>query len=206
MDIGFEKPSHVFRIFGRLESILRGMLLVSPRSPLSLASLVVRISSFCKGCPSFCHVWSDDEEGDDDGKIKTVVWSDDKAERAYRRRALTALGYEVVLEDIYRTELRRATRKAHENELDKAFLTSRFLFRNSLRIENDQELPDSAMQEIQRIAQEMGLLGIGLAGELSYSERGEEFFPEMLELKWPPEGRLVERDCTCDLWDKIRCK
>jgi hypothetical protein len=52
----------------------------------------------------------------------------------------------------------------------------------------------------------MGILGIGLAGERSFSEWNEDFFPEMLELKWPPEGLLVERDCTCDMWDRIRCK
>lgn len=128
------------------------------------------------------------------------------AERAYRRRALTALGFESVDEDIYRTELRRAVHKPHENDLDMAFLTSRFLFRSSLRIDHEQGFPNAEVQEVFRIAQEMGILGIGLAGERSSSEWNEDFFPDMLELRWPPEGRLVEWDCTCDMWDRIRCK
>lgn len=149
--------------------------------------------------------WSDDEVEIDDRR-ETVIWADTKAERAYRRRAIAALGYEVIDEDIYRTELRRAVHKPHEHELDKAFLTSKFLFRSSLRMDNEQGLSDGEAREVLRIAQEMGILGIGLAGERSFSEWNEDFFPEMLELKWPPEGRLVERDCTCDLWDRIRCK
>jgi hypothetical protein len=148
--------------------------------------------------------WSDDDVEIDDRE--TVIWADSKAERAYRRRAIAALGYEVIDEDIYRTELRRAIHKPHEHELDKAFLTSRFLFRSSLRMDNEQGLSDAEAREVLRIAQEMGILGIGLAGERSFSEWNEDFFPEMFELKWPPEGRLVERDCTCDLWDRIRCK
>lgn len=148
--------------------------------------------------------WSDDEDSDD--LRDDIVWSDNKAERAYRRRALAALRYEVADEDIYRTELRRSVYKPHENELDKAFLTSRLLFRASLRIDQEHGLSDGSSQEVLRIAQEMGILGIGLAGERSFSEWNEDFFPEMLELKWPPEGLLVERDCTCDMWDRIRCK
>ena len=152
--------------------------------------------------------WSDDEDTEEDaeGERATIIWADSKAERAYRRRALTALGFELVDEDIYRTELRRAVHKPHENDLDKAFLTSRFLFRSSLRIDHEQGFPNAEVQEVFRIAQEMGILGIGLAGERSSSEWNEDFFPDMLELRWPPEGRLVEWDCTCDMWDRIRCK
>jgi carboxylesterase type B len=147
--------------------------------------------------------WSEDEL--DSGGEK-IIWADSKAERAYRRRALTALGYEIAEEDVYRTELMRSANKFHENEIDKAFLTSRFLFRTSLRIDHDQGLRDADAQEILHIAQEMGVMGIGLAGERPYSEWNEDFFPEILELKWPPESRLLERDCTCDMWDRIRCK
>jgi len=32
----------------------------------------------------------------------------------------------------------------------------------------------------------------------------DDFFPQFIELQWPPEGRLVERDCTCDFWGRIR--
>lgn len=58
-----------------------------------------------------------------------------------------------------------------------------------------------------QIAQAMGVVGTGLRGEATRADArwDDDFFPELMELKWPPEGRLVERDCTCDMWDRIRC-
>jgi len=65
-----------------------------------------------------------------------------------------------------------------------------------------------AIRQVQQIAQAMGVAGTGLRGEPTRAGArwDDDFFPEMLDLKWPPEGRLVERDCTCDMWDRIRCK
>jgi hypothetical protein len=90
------------------------------------------------------------------------------------------------------------------------------------------------IQQIQQMAQDMGVLGRGLSGDYdrpgglpfgggigtrsdfggsssssSSSSHGywdDDFFPQFIELQWPPEGRLVERDCTCDFWERIRCK
>lgn len=64
------------------------------------------------------------------------------------------------------------------------------------------------MRHAIRFAKEIGALGMGLAGDDRFPELDGEsdFFPELFDLKWPPEGRLIERDCTCDMWDRIRCK
>uniref|UniRef100_A0A7S4IA79 Uncharacterized protein n=1 Tax=Odontella aurita TaxID=265563 RepID=A0A7S4IA79_9STRA len=82
-----------------------------------------------------------------------------------------------------------------------------------------QEMSPSEAREAIRAALEWGVLGSGLRREAPVSGNGggggeatgaadlpptEDFFPELLELSWPPEGRLIEKDCTCDLWDRIR--
>jgi hypothetical protein len=147
----------------------------------------------------------DDEENEDEG----YVWPHNREERLYRKQVLAALNFEVAEEDIFRTELRRVPKhKPNENELDRAFLTSKFFFRHSLHLNNEGSLmPEGAAKEAMRIAREMGVMGSGLSGEDRWHHHHEEsFLAEFLELKWPPEGRLIERDCTCDLWDKIRCK
>lgn len=154
--------------------------------------------------------WSDVDEYDDD---PDVAWTLDREERAYRKRALAALNMEVVEEDVFRTELRRRVAGTNDNDLDKTFLTSRFLFRSTLKWSNEKDtkmhppISKRAVREIIRVAQEMGALGVGLEADDRWPDvesDNVDFFPELLELKWPPEGRVIERDCTCDLWDKIR--
>jgi len=142
-----------------------------------------------------------------------------------RRKALMALNYEVAEEDVYRTELQRPSSLhstgSKKEDLDTAFLKSRFLFRSSLRFDNDLKKSSKEMLNlIQKYGQAMDLLGQGRghAGEDSSiinddnSESttttgwNENFFPEMLELKWPPRERILERDCTCDMWDSTNYK
>jgi len=140
-------------------------------------------------------------------------WSEDKAERIYRKRALKALGMEVVAEDMYRTELRRMPKQSNSNEMEAVFT---FLFGNAESPSRQKTASGSggkkmskrAIRQVQQIAQAMGVAGTGLRGEPTRAGArwDDDFFPEMLDLKWPPEGRLVERDCTCDMWDRIRCK
>jgi hypothetical protein len=69
-------------------------------------------------------------------------------------------------------------------------------------------MPKERAREAVRFAQDLGLLGMGLSedetGKDFRFDASEIFFPEFLELTWPPEGRLIERDCTCDMWDRIR--
>ncbi len=132
----------------------------------------------------------------------------------YRQRALAALKMEVVEEDIFRTELRRSKSNLRSDKketrssslLDTMFLKQKLLFRSTLANEeqeqNQQTLSKRAAKDAIRYAQYLGLLGAGLT-----SDQDDDFnFPELLDLSWPPEGRLLERDCTCDMWDRIRCK
>jgi hypothetical protein len=120
---------------------------------------------------------------------------------------------EVVDEDVFRTELRRTVPLSSDSVVDKRFLSSRLLFRSTLKWNNNDEsdrptMSPHAMRQAVQFAKEIGALGMGLTGDDRMPELGGEsdFFPELFELKWPPEGRLIERDCTCDMWDKIRCK
>ncbi|KAL7581155.1 hypothetical protein ACA910_005947 [Epithemia clementina (nom. ined.)] len=134
------------------------------------------------------------------------VWSDNPEEQIYRRRALNAMGMEVVDEDLFRTMLKRKPRdEGSEPSYDP------FPFGNMARNKENagqKERARRAVIQLQQIAQDMGVIGTGLRGEPKKNSNTdtweENFFPEIMELKWPPEGRLVERDCTCDLWDKIR--
>lgn len=143
--------------------------------------------------------------------IEGNLWSDDPQEQAFRRRALKALGMEVVEEDVFQTMLLRTPKGADDTDNPFSFLfgAATGKHHNRKKAETEEQLTRRAIRQLQQIAQDMGLLGRGLAGE---PKRGnspdnwvEDFFPEILELKWPPEGRLVERDCTCDMWDRIRC-
>ena len=152
-------------------------------------------------------IFDDEEIGVEDNETLAdgSFWSDDPQFRMYRRRALAALGMEVVEEDVFRTMLKRSKKK----EEVESFFESVF-FGNSIQTgrSKDSRRTRRAIRRLQQIAQDMGVIGQGLRGEphrgKSNNAWEEDFFPEILELKWPPEGRLVERDCTCDFWDKIR--
>jgi Carboxylesterase family len=156
-----------------------------------------------------------EEEGEEIELNKTdaseFVWSDDPAFRSYRRRTLSALGMRVVEEDVFQTLLSRTKKRDDDDSFFDA------LFGNPGRTSKDnlkaKKVRRQAIRRLQQIAQDLGFIGAGLRGEPKRAgvpgHRNdalweEDFFPEILELKWPPEGRLVERDCTCDLWDKIR--
>jgi carboxylesterase type B len=148
--------------------------------------------------------------------IEGYLWSEDPQELAFRRRALRALGMKVVEEDVFQTMLTRTTKAPEDTDNPFSFLfggasATPKTGKASLKGKSEEEqMTRRAIRQLQQIAQDMGLLGKGLLGE---PRRGatvnnwiEDFFPEILEVKWPPEGRLVERDCTCDMWDRIRCK
>lgn len=166
-------------------------------------------------------LWSDensiwpDEEYDD-------YWSDDEyddfsdagdefsaRDEYYRARALEAMELDVAAEDVFTTELRRVQYRKDAEEEDVSFLKGKVLKRWGFSADDQRRLhpmSKSQAKEAIRLAQELGLMGAGLSedGKGSHLHGSEMFFPELLELTWPPEGRLIERDCTCDLWDKIR--
>jgi len=141
-------------------------------------------------------------------------------EKAFRRRALEVLNMEVVEEDSLRTELKRNKPQSGNLNGESPFGALRqYLSRWNNTI--DTSTVDNIMiEQIQRMAQDMGVLGKGLSGEYdrllgggfggsnsgssSHQYWDDDFFPRFLELQWPPEDRLVERDCTCDFWERIR--
>ena len=133
--------------------------------------------------------------------IEGYLWSDDPTERIYRRRALIALGMEVVEEDVYQTMLRRIKFGDETDNPFHNFLTrvasSHTTINRRLGGEKDKNLR-RAVRQLQRIAQDMEFIGTGLGGEPRRRDapisdyREDAFFPEIMELKWPPEGRLIE--------------
>jgi hypothetical protein len=149
-------------------------------------------------------------DGDNETIMEGFVWSDDPEFLMYRRRALKALGMQVVEEDVFRTMLRRTARANEEVDNPFNMLFGAGQKSKSKETGSQRRMSRAAKRQLQQIAQDMGVLGTGLRGEPMRNGYGdmweEDFFPEMLELKWPPEGRLIERDCTCDMWERIRCK
>jgi len=160
-----------------------------------------------------------------------------KVGKAFRKRALEVLNMEVVEEDSLRTELKRNKPPPGSINGDTPLSALRlYLSRWNITTGgssfDDSESHDNydMIQQIQQMAQDMGVLGRGLSGDyerllgggISISDfsggfRGtssstisdheywdDDFFPQFIELQWPPEGRLVERDCTCDFWERIR--
>jgi hypothetical protein len=122
-----------------------------------------------------------------------------------RTQALEALQMAVAENDMLKTELRRLPHES--SDTDNAFLRGKMFFKgnNARKMSEHKSTPSMSKMEAKEaihLAQEAGVLGSGL---LSYGTE-KLFFPELFELSWPPEGRLLERDCTCDMWDRIRCK
>eukprot|EP00980_Cylindrotheca_fusiformis_P016024 scaffold4715_cov115-Cylindrotheca_fusiformis.AAC.8 len=149
-------------------------------------------------------IWSAGESDEDEPHAQGT---------ALRRKALEALSMEVAEEDELRTELKRTIPLKDSGN---SFPASHFLAQLGLidgHGKDENMPPKSFVRQVLRIAQEMGVLGTGL--KATEDTRGssrrnydwdDDFFPQLLELKWPPEDRLVERDCTCDFWERIRCK
>lgn len=134
-------------------------------------------------------------------------------EQYYRQKALTALDLEVAEEDVFRIELRRSSRRSGNALLNggreriggllSQYLSSSTSGRKPVldSMHHQQQVPRYDPEQVLSMAQEYGVMGRGLLG--NGNERSE-FLPEFLDLSWPPEERLIERDCTCDLWDRLR--
>jgi len=133
-------------------------------------------------------------------------------ENYYRRRALEAMSMDVAADDIFTTELRRVQYRKEVEEEDISFLKGKVLKHWGFSADDRPvyQMSRSQARHAIRLAQELGVLGFGLSedatGKGRSVHRSETYLPELLELTWPPEGRIIERDCTCDLWDRIRCK
>jgi hypothetical protein len=68
----------------------------------------------------------------------------------------------------------------------------------------------SVAANIVRMAQEIGVMGEGVGVEdeeptaAAWFDEGGHTIPFLLDIAWPPEARLIERDCSCELWDKVK--
>ena len=63
---------------------------------------------------------------------------------------------------------------------------------------------ESRANFILKIAQAAGVMGSGIDAEGDESEA--EWLNEIIDFSWPPEARLIESDCTCEMWNRIRYK
>ncbi len=153
--------------------------------------------------------WTDDEYDDEFSDPEHHLSA---RESYYRNRALEAMSMDVAADDIFTTELRRVQYRKEIEEEDISFLKGKVLKRWGFSADDRPvyQMSRSQARQAIRLAQEMGVLGFGLSedttGKGRFAHRSETYLPELLELTWPPEGRIIERDCTCDLWDRIRCK
>ena len=112
------------------------------------------------------------------------------------------------------TELRRKERKATAEDGRKG---NRGLFEEpeslGFKLEDMQKIAD----EVLRIGQGYGVLGqfasrwndddgSNIADKAAARRRGSEAqcFLSIMEFRWRPEGRLIENDCSCELWDEIK--
>ena len=122
------------------------------------------------------------------------------------------MSMDVAADDIFTTELRRVQYRKEVEEEDISFLKGKVLKHWGFSADDRPvyQMSRSQARHAIRLAQELGVLGFGLSedatGKGRSVHRSETYLPELLELTWPPEGRIIERDCTCDLWDRIRCK
>ena len=109
---------------------------------------------------------------------------------------------------MFRTELRRTWERKNGPSAAKSLLTKR-----TTKTEDAKRIPDlrQTAQRLLRFAQQIGVVGSGLlggdgtryGGNKTTTVESNDFFPELLKLSWPPEGRLIEKDCSCKIWDSI---
>ena len=134
--------------------------------------------------------WSD--EYDTDEEVESDYSSMDEY---YRNKALELMQMDTVVEDVFRTELKRVEYRKEAEDEDTSFLKGKKMWKRWYQ-KNGREFPPMARMkanEARRFAQELGVMGIGLGedrigGGISPTEI---YFPELLELTWPPEVRTL---------------
>lgn len=151
--------------------------------------------------------WEEYDEYDSDSE--DVENDQSSIDEYYRQKALDSMQMDVVVDDFYTTELRRILVRKENEDQDTSFLNGKVWKR--WYQQHGRHFPPLARMranEARRFAQELGVMGIGLSEDRNGVGLSptEVYFPELLELSWPPSGRLIERDCTCDLWDRVGCK
>jgi hypothetical protein len=147
-------------------------------------------------------MYSDEDSWDDDW-TDTDDWTDEydsedemlgdyvSMDEFYRNKALEFMQMDVVVEDMFRTELKRVQYRKEDEDEESSFLKGK-VWKRWYQQQERQFAPMAKMRanEARRLAQELGVMGIGLSEDRN--GRGvvppkEIYFPELLELTWPPE-------------------
>lgn len=127
--------------------------------------------------------WSDEYDSDEEDNESQSI--DDY----YRHNALELMQMDVVAEDMYRTELKRIHYPKEPEDEDTSFLKGKMWKR--WHKQNGRQFPPMARlkaNEARRLAQDFGVMGIGLSDDRNERDGPTEiYFPELLELTWPPE-------------------
>ena len=172
---------------------------------------------------------SDDVEFEEGELFASLYWRDEESEDAYRERVLSLLGLEAAVDDGYRTELRARRKEKGEREERRLWFGLFGGFGKGMSAHEEGEGATGAgyfhyrdiknqAANVLRLAQDYGVVGEGettddsvkvdpdLDPDGAEGQRGGVWFSQLLELSWPPEARIVERDCTCEFWDRIKYK
>ncbi|GMI06818.1 hypothetical protein TrVE_jg14387 [Triparma verrucosa] len=139
-----------------------------------------------------------------------LIWGEEESEDEFRSRVLMLLGVETARDTKHRTELRRSNSPYEKEEF-----SSWNIFKKRKKREEDKKSNEkdhyfnkydveSRANFILKIAQAAGVMGSGIDAEGDESEA--EWLNEIIDFSWPPEARLIESDCTCEMWNRIRYK
>ena len=159
-------------------------------------------------------------ESFDDAFHEAVEWEEGLSEDAYRAKLLGFLGLETAVDDDHRTELRRKRGGATTTTTTAAY--------GGGGVDEKLSKIRAIADEVLRIGQEAGVLGRfssrrwendrGTAtgtgtgarggGDDDDTKRGSSAgradFPSLMEFRGShPEARLLENDCSCEMWNDI---
>ncbi len=128
--------------------------------------------------------WSDEYDSDEEEDMESQ-----SIDELYREHALELMQMDVVAEDVFSTELKRVEYRIEGEDEDSSFLKGKMWKRWQKK--HLRQFPPAARMkanEARRLAQEFGVMGVGLSYDI-YERDGptEIYFPELLELTWPPE-------------------
>lgn len=136
-------------------------------------------------------IWEEYDEYDSDEELEMEQPS---MAELYRRKALELMQMDVVVEDVFRTELKRKQYRQEAEDEASSFLKGNIWKR--WYQQNGRHFPPMARMranDARRFAQELGVMGIGLSADRHGGSDNptEIYFPELLELTWPPEVRYI---------------
>jgi len=136
-------------------------------------------------------LWDEYDEYDSDEELEVEEATMDDF---YRRKALELMQMDVVVEDVFRTELKRMKYRKEAEDENSSLLKGNVWKRWYQQQErNFPPMARKRANEARRFAQELGIMGIGLSEDKTGGgiHPTEVYFPELLELTWPPEVSIT---------------